>query len=65
MSSFGFTSIDSSSKESAKANLNEVSKNLHEAMRERGRRRKSETEGSCEFVKDDEDVDEDEEKKDV
>ncbi|KAF7195761.1 putative acyltransferase [Pseudocercospora fuligena] len=33
----GFTKIDT-----PKTNLNEVSKNLHEAMRERGRRRKSE-----------------------
>ncbi|KAK4624529.1 hypothetical protein CLAFUW4_06226 [Fulvia fulva] len=67
MSGFGFTSIDKSSKDSAKANLNEVSKNLHEAMRERGRRRRSETEGSFEFVQDEEDDDEDEAegKKDV
>lgn len=40
---FGMTSIDTNSS-SSKANLDEVSKNLHEAMRERGRRRKSETE---------------------
>ena len=39
----GFTSIDSNS---SKANLEEVSKNLHEAMRERGRRRReSESDG--------------------
>ncbi|KAI5362029.1 Putative phospholipid/glycerol acyltransferase [Septoria linicola] len=38
----GFTSIDSN----PKANLEEVSKNLHEAMRERGRRRReSESDG--------------------
>ncbi|KAL9531542.1 hypothetical protein SMMN14_04511 [Sphaerulina musiva] len=39
----GFTSIESNS---SKANLEEVSKNLHEAMRERGRRRReSESDG--------------------
>ncbi|CAK4034877.1 related to glycerol-3-phosphate O-acyltransferase (formerly described as CTR1 suppressor) [Lecanosticta acicola] len=44
--SFGMTSIDSTAAPAvgAKANLDEVSKNLHEAMRERGRRRKSDAE---------------------
>ncbi|EME45563.1 hypothetical protein DOTSEDRAFT_71309 [Dothistroma septosporum NZE10] len=70
ISSLGFTSIDKSSKDAAKVNLNEVSKNLHEAMRERGRRRKSETDGTFEFVKecdegDEGEEEEEEEKKDV
>ncbi|KAK4502991.1 hypothetical protein PRZ48_006418 [Zasmidium cellare] len=55
--SFGFTAIDSSSPVDQKAKLNEVSKNLHEAMRERGRRRKSDAE--YEFGADEEDEEED------
>lgn len=45
----GFTSIDGQAG-NAKTNLDEVSKNLHEAMRERGRRRKSDAEYECERV---------------
>lgn len=59
--SFGFTAIDSSSPVDQKAKLNEVSKNLHEAMRERGRRRKSD-DNQWVFGADDED-DEQEDKK--
>ncbi|KAF2171812.1 hypothetical protein M409DRAFT_63379 [Zasmidium cellare ATCC 36951] len=59
--SFGFTAIDSSSPVDQKAKLNEVSKNLHEAMRERGRRRKSD-DAEWEFGAD-EDEDEQEDKK--
>ncbi|KAF1822178.1 uncharacterized protein K489DRAFT_320537 [Dissoconium aciculare CBS 342.82] len=38
----GFTSLEPTSTLSKPSNLDEVSKNLHEAMRERGRRRKDE-----------------------
>lgn len=50
----GFTKIDG-----PKTNLNEVSKNLHEAMRERGRRRKSED--AWDIVRDDTDDEQDDE----
>jgi len=45
----GLTSIDGQA-EKAKPNLDEVSKNLHEAMRERGRRRKSDAEFEFEKI---------------
>jgi glycerol-3-phosphate O-acyltransferase/dihydroxyacetone phosphate acyltransferase len=50
----GFTSIDTN----PKANLEEVSKNLHAAMRERGRRRRSE-DGGWQLGGDDDDDDDD------
>lgn len=53
----GFTSIEPSSQ---KANLNEVSKSLHEAMRERGRRRR-ESEDGWVISQEDEDEEGDEE----
>jgi glycerol-3-phosphate O-acyltransferase/dihydroxyacetone phosphate acyltransferase len=60
-SSFKLTSINSVDGATGSSNLDEVSKNLHEAMRERGRRRKS-VDGwqiGSENLSDDEEDDED------